>query len=58
MYSNLIKQSINSSNKFLYKNRIKKYSPLLLNNINSNKNSNCERITKEDKQTQHIKKTN
>ena len=52
VYSNLKKQSINSSNKFLYKNRIKKYSPLLLNNINSNKNSNCERITKEDKQTQ------
>ena len=52
VYSNLKRQSINSSNKFLYKNRIKKYSPLLINNINSRKNRNCERINKEDKQTQ------
>ena len=48
LYNSLKKQNINLSNKFLYKNRIRKYSPLNY----SNKNNNINIIIKEDKQTQ------
>ena len=51
LYNNLKKQNINLSNKFLYKNRIRKNSPFIYNY--SNKNSiNIQTIIKEDKQTQ------
>ena len=48
LYNNLQKQNINLSNKFLYKNKIRKYSPLIINNNNSNNQS----VSTEDKQTQ------
>ena len=51
LYNSLKKQNINLSNKFLYKNRLRKYSPSFNNNTNKN-SMNLLVISKEDKQTQ------
>ena len=51
LYNSLKRQNINLSNKFLYKNRLRKYSPSFNNNTNKN-SMNLLVITKEDKQTQ------
>ena len=50
LYNNLRKQKINLSNKFLYKNRIRKYSPLIIIKNKSNTNINTKKTV--DKQTQ------
>ena len=51
LYNNLKKQNINLSNKFLYKNKLRKNSPLSITNTNKN-SINLKIISREDKQTQ------
>ena len=51
LYNSLKKQNINLSNKFLYKNKLRKNSPLSITNTNKN-SINLKIISREDKQTQ------